>query len=80
MKINKDEMAILCREQFADLMDHLNLLDDHDLPLIILFKAALNAEIPNDEWETSAWELLDDIESCCEAVLDMTGWLWHNED
>ena len=75
MKINKDEMAILCREQFSDLMDHINLFDDHDLPPISDFKAALDAEILVDEWEVTAWELLDDIESCCEAVLDMTGWL-----
>lgn len=80
MKINKDEMAILCREQFADFMARTDLCDDHDLPPISDFKAALNAEIPADEWETTAWELLDDIESCCEAVLDMTEWLDADND
>lgn len=68
-------MAILCREQFADFMARTDLCDDHDLPPISDFKAALDAKIPNDEWETTAWELLDDIDECCEAVLDMTGWL-----
>ena len=80
MKINKNEAAVLCRKHFAEFMIRKDLYDNHDLPPESDFVSALDAVIPNDEWETTAWELLDDIDNCCAAVLEMTGWFDSDRD